>query len=358
MIMSRGVTSMSRVRWWSVFVGIGALLTVLALTAFKQIALQPHASLSIQQDPVGTHLTFFRESESEPGTVALGQQDGCDRTAFSLVPQPPADLCTAVQALGIQAQAYAAAPPFPAISAQARLARVPVFMYHDVLPEKKVFFDVTPEELRQDFELIRQQQLTPITMDQLVTHLRTGLPLPAKPILLSFDDGYAGHYQHVFPLLKEFGYPASFGIFTAKPDGTVVGRSTVTWEQLQEMAASPLVTIASHSVTHPPDLRALSPAQITQEVTESKRILEEHLGVPIRYFVYPAGYYDPVVIDAVDQAGYTAALTMDHNSDGSFAEQSESVLAIARFGQSSFKWVAPQANGGAAITELELKHRA
>lgn len=344
---------MSRFRWLSALAGIGALVLVLALTTVGGRGSSSTEPTAFQSDLIGSHLTFFgaKADPSAPaGSTALDHDGGCGGTDFILSDQPLADLCTTVQALGIEAQAYAAAPPFPGISDRARLARVPIFMYHDILPEKKVFFDVTPDELRQHFELIRQQHLNPITLDQLVTHLRTGLPLPPKPILLSFDDGYAGHYQHVFPMLKEFGYPASFAIFTAKLDGTVVGRSTVTWEQVKEMAASPLVTIASHSVTHPADMRAMTSEQITQELTESKRLLEENLGLLVRYFVYPAGYYNQAILNAVAQAGYTAALTMDHNSDGRFAEQSENVLAIARFGQSSFVWIAPQADGGQRLS--------
>jgi peptidoglycan/xylan/chitin deacetylase (PgdA/CDA1 family) len=264
---------------------------------------------------------------------------------FNWLTRPQNRIFSALEQYATQAVAYTDASPWPTIHEAAKLARVPVMMYHDVLPEKEVFFDVTTEELEQDFQLIRDHDLTPISLDQLVAHLQTGMALPEKPILLTFDDGYVGHYDRVFPLIKKYGYPALFSVFTAKVDGKVAGRSTLTWSQLAEMAANPLVTIASHSVTHPPDLTQLPDSQLLREVIEAKRILEARLGKPIQYFTYPEGHYDARVAEAVTKAGYRAALTMDDFNE-QFAEQSESLLAIARFGQSRLEDVIDQAWGG------------
>ena len=235
--------------------------------------------------------------------------------------------------------------PWPQIHPRAQQGKVPIVMYHDILPEIQVFFDVTPEKLEADFQHIKDQNLTPISLQHLVTHLRTGIPLPEKPILLTFDDGYQGHYDYVYPLLKKFGYPATFSIFTAKVEGDVVGRSTVTWDQLREMAADPLITIAAHSVTHPPDLTQVPSAQLQEEVVASKQLLEEKLGIPIRYFTYPEGKHNPVVVEAVAAAGYQAALAMDDLNE-QYAGESPSLLAIARFGQSRLADVMPEAWGG------------
>lgn len=255
-------------------------------------------------------------------------------------------IISALQTYSTQALAYTDAMPWPEIHERATQARVPVMMYHDILPEKEVFFDVTLEELRYDFELIQDYGLTPISLDQLMMHLQTGASLPEKPIVLTFDDGYSGHYDHVFPLMQEYGYPAIFSIFTAKVDGDIVGRSTVTWDQVQEMADHPLVTIAAHSVTHPRNLTELSDEELVQEVVESKKILESRLGESIEYFTYPEGHYDRRVAEAVAVAGYRGALTMDDFNE-LFANESEHLLAIARYGQSRLETVLEEAWGGA-----------
>ena len=258
-----------------------------------------------------------------------------------------------VQTYGAKLMAYTQVSQWPALNDRAKLAKVPVIMYHDILPEKEVFFDVTIEELTQQFELIKELGLTPISLEALVNHLSLGTPLPPKPIVLTFDDGYVGHYTHVYPLLKKYNYPATFSIFTDKVDGKIAGRSTVTWTQLEEMAANPLVTIAAHSLSHPPDLTQVPPAQMLREVQDSKRRLEEKLGIPIDYFTYPEGHYNEAVAEAVAQSGYHAALTMDDWNEG-YAGDSKSLLAIDRFGQSRFAEIAPTASGGLQLPPVRF----
>lgn len=235
--------------------------------------------------------------------------------------------------------------PWPSIHPRAQLARVPILMYHDVLDEPEVFFDLTPADLENHLQTLRTYKFQIVSLDQVLRHLRTGQPLPEKPVLLSFDDGYEGHYTNVYPLLKRYGASAVFSVFPAKLDGDIVGRSTLTWEQLQEMAADPLITIAAHSVTHPADLRQLSDEDLIHEVAASKAALEAKLGIPIKYFTYPAGYYDSRVMAAVQEAGYQAALTMRHTNE-KLAGESESLLAIERLGQSNLEWILDVAWGG------------
>ncbi|WP_404785387.1 polysaccharide deacetylase family protein [Altericista sp. CCNU0014] len=249
-------------------------------------------------------------------------------------------------------RAYFTPSVWPNLNGQARQARVPAIMYHDITDKKKVFFDVTPQDFEAALKSIQKKGLTPISVEQLLTHLRTGLPLPEKPILLTFDDGYAGHYSFVYPLLKKYQYPGMFSIYTDKIDKQL-GRPGVTWAQLKEMAADPLVTISAHSVTHPKDLSQLPDDKLQYEVRQSKRVLEGRLGVKIHVFTYPEGNYDARVTKEIEAAGYWGAFTMDDNNEG-FAGQSESLLAIKRFGQSSLPSAISQAWGGAEVPKWRL----
>jgi peptidoglycan/xylan/chitin deacetylase (PgdA/CDA1 family) len=266
---------------------------------------------------------------------------------FNWIVNPEIALARIIHTIGHQmmVQANNNLSPWPTIHEQARLARVPVIMYHDILPQKQVSFDVTIKQFKQHLESIQENGLTPISLEQLTQHLQTGKSLPEKPIVLSFDDGYSSHYDIVYPLLKQYNYPAVFSIYTDKVDGKIVGRSSVNWEQLQEMAANPLMTIASHSVTHPKDLTTVSDSQLQKEIVNSKQILEEKLGIQIDYFTYPEGNYDERVSAWVKAAGYEAALTME-NHKNILSNQSKSLLAIDRFGQSGLEKAIDQSWGG------------
>ncbi|WP_448596107.1 polysaccharide deacetylase family protein [Thermoleptolyngbya sp.] len=265
-------------------------------------------------------------------------------------PAPAADQAPLFSSVAGTLVALPLAAPFPQIYPQARLGRVPVLMYHDVLPRKEVFFDVTPAEFEAHLQAIQENDLTPISLDQLVAHLATGAPLPPRPVLLTFDDGYLGHYEYVYPLLKKYGYPGVFSIYTGKVERDY-GRPGLTWAQLREMAADPLVAIASHSVTHPKNLADLDDHELRWEVTTSKRILEEKLGVSVKHFVYPEGNYDERVKAAVRQAGYRSALTMSNQVDR-FANESDDLLSIARLGQSKLSMAIAQSDGGAPLPPL------
>ena len=307
-------------------------------------------SLSLPSVAVAQSQSITCSNKSSKETPALVS----DLVQFATwVGAPTSVIDELIENFGPQLLAYFARSPWPNIQERARLARVPIMMYHDILPQKEVFFDVTPKEFEKHLQLIQKNGLTPISLKQLTTHLETGLPLPEKPILLTFDDGYGGHYDFVYPLLKKYGYPGVFSIYTSKV-GINTGRSHVTWDQLRQMATDPLITIAAHSVTHPRDLRALSEDKLQMEVIESKRLLEAKLGIPINYFTYPEGKYDTRVAKVVREAGYLAALTMS-NVDEGFAGQSENLLGIKRFGQSRLQSVVAQAWGGPPLPTWKSK---
>lgn len=344
---------------------LGLVLTATTLT----LGIHP---VGIATTPVGKSLWVAQAPPDPTADPATSDQPMCEETASDSVTSepdastlasseaPPSDtppspsfteqvtsLLTTLEPVLV---ARLSERPFPEIHPRARLAKVPIMMYHDILPEKEVFFDVTPAEFEADLQLIQEKGLTPITLDQLTQHLSSGTPLPEKPILLTFDDGYEGHYTYVLPLLRKYGYPGVFAIYTSKV-GQRLGRSSLNWDQLREMAADPLVTIAAHSVTHPDDLGELPDAALRDEVVESKRILEAELGIPIRDFVYPAGKYDERVKYWTQLAGYRSAMTMD-DAENKFAGESESLLEIDRIGQSQLERVIDQAYGGPPMPRL------
>jgi biofilm PGA synthesis lipoprotein PgaB len=226
-------------------------------------------------------------------------------------------------------------------------------MYHDITDQKDVFYDVLPDQLEAQFQAIEDEGLTPISMDDLYNHLQTGVSLPAKPIVLTFDDNYLGQYEHAFPLLQEYGYPALFSVHTDFV-GKMAGKPKSNWYQLQEMVDSGLVTIASHSASHR-NFSELSETEIRQELAESKQVLEANLGIEIRYFTYPEGTFNETVTELVAEAGYELALTMSLDPYlETVANESPDLLTVMRYGQSRLYEVLAKADGGPYAEDKQI----
>ncbi|MEW6032864.1 MAG: polysaccharide deacetylase family protein [Bacillota bacterium] len=181
---------------------------------------------------------------------------------------------------------------------------VPILMFHEVGDLESELF-VAPDVFRRQMDYLVRRGFSTISFAQLLAYLEEGRPLPPKPVLLTFDDGYTSLYEIVYPVLAERGLTATFFIET----GAVGRPNRVTWEQLAEMAAAGF-EIGSHTVTHP-DLRTLTSDMLSlvREVALSRAELEERLGVTVIAFSYPAGKHDPTVVHAVRVAGYRAAVT-------------------------------------------------
>ncbi len=273
---------------------------------------------------------------SSPAALS-GIQTQLSQWTQDWIPEPAAPtvdqsrLRAKAQAAGLALQdpvELAELPPF-ALHPSAALSYVPSIMYHDVVAgAKEVWFDTTVAELRQHFEAIKAAGVTPISMEQLYQHLRNGSPLPDKAILLTFDDAYLGLYDNAYPMLKEYNYPAAYFVQTAFV-GVPTSKDHFTWDQMREMDASGLIEFGGHTLTHPPDLRALDDETLERELVDSKLKLEQELGHEIPDFAYTTGHRDERVKAATAAAGYRMAFTMDRG----FTGQSPNLLEVRRFDQ-------------------------
>ena len=179
-------------------------------------------------------------------------------------------------------------------------------MYHHVGivedPREEQFpFTVRPDMLERQILFLKANGYTPISLKELEQAARAGKSSIEKPVMLTFDDGYRDNYEKLFPLLKKYNVPALIFLITDRIDSP----GYLTWEQVKEMLASGLVDFGSHTCSHR-RLRSLSDEEIAEELTRSKRILEENLVVAVTAFCYPygAGGFDKRVRPQVAKAGY------------------------------------------------------
>jgi len=164
----------------------------------------------------------------------------------------------------------------------------------------------TPPRLFQDqLKMLRDEGYTTITLDDLVYHLTRGRPLPPKPVILTFDDGYRDNYTQALPLLKKYGFTATFFIIT-----DVVNQHLpdyLTWDMVREMRKAGM-HFGAHGRTHI-DLSRASLAQLVWQALGSTEVFQVELGEPARYIAYPSGRYNRQVIAVYKSAHYWAGLT-------------------------------------------------
>jgi len=163
-----------------------------------------------------------------------------------------------------------------------------------------------------------------VSLDELSRHLYQGEPLPLRAVLITFDDGYKDNFINAYPVLKRFGHravifiPTDFVGHGHLPDDrdVMTENPTLGWDELKAM--SDVFELASHGRTHQ-TLTRMPLSQAREEISSSKRILEEKLGLPVRAFSYPRGSiedFNDQLEDAVKVSGYKFCFDMIPKTNG------------------------------------------
>jgi len=217
-------------------------------------------------------------------------------------------------------------PTLPQVAPAARKPYVAVLVWHDVLPEKQVWFDTTLATFKAQLAAIKSGGFHVVSLQDLADHLIKGAPLPERPLVITFDDNNRGLYRYAFPLLKRYGYPATLFVHTDYV-GVTTSKEHSSWDELTEMQRSGLITVQSLTASHPADIRKLSDADILKELRNSRAGIARRLGKPVYAFVYPEDNYDARTAQLVAQAGYRLAFTEDWGNAGA----SPNLLMIHRY---------------------------
>lgn len=212
------------------------------------------------------------------------------------------------------------APPVEVVWVDREHETVPILMYHEVndLAANSLYLSV--KDFTSHLTYFQQAGITPISMQQLYDHWFNGAPIPEKPIVLTFDDGYRSMYTTVYPLLKERGWSGTFYCIT---DARWSDQFLLA-DMIAEMAAGGM-EIGSHTVSHR-ELNAFTGDALRRELTDSMSILSSLTGKEITTLCYPAGRYNDETKTAADEAGYLCAVT---TSNG-FASKSQGMFDLKR----------------------------
>ena len=194
---------------------------------------------------------------------------------------------------------------FPAIN-----YRIPILMYHYVeyVQDKKdtirQALDITPNIFEQQLRTMKDAGYTFMTARELGEVLDKRLSLPAKPVLLTFDDGYRDFYTDAYPVLKKYQIHATAYIVPGFLDTPNYMYSY----QIRNLINDGLVEIGAHTVHHV-WLKNMPYDEAWNEIDMSKKMLENEFNIRVVSFAYPYGAFDQQALGLVHKSGFWTAVS-------------------------------------------------
>jgi peptidoglycan/xylan/chitin deacetylase (PgdA/CDA1 family) len=272
--------------------------------------------------------------------VATGYFLQASNTSYEL--PPPRVLPIAVELLnmvspGTEHEYFLS--PLQVIPTGRRNITLPILMYHYVRTPPSMRSDllgyklsVSPADFAAQMDWLSLHGYHAVDFNDVRAYFAGQSPLPAKPVVITLDDGYADLYTAAYPILAAHRFKAVAYIVS----GFVGQPRYVTSGQVVELDRNG-IEIASHTVNHA-NLARSSFASTMRELVDSKRWLEHLLGHSVLDFAYPSGQFNAQVVVEVQQAGYDTAVTTMSSVDHSLADR--------------YTWTRVRVGGGESLADF------
>jgi peptidoglycan/xylan/chitin deacetylase (PgdA/CDA1 family) len=200
---------------------------------------------------------------------------------------------------------------------------VPVLCYHRFTDGRSTgAMEVSAAAFEAQLQWLKDNHYVVEPLERVVEFVNQRRLLPPKTIALTIDDGYRSAYQVAFPLLRRFGDPATFFIYT----DFIGGGQALTWAEMDELRASGLIDIQAHSKTHtamakrrPDETAAAYGKRIQAEVSTPLALLNQHFRDPPEVFAYPYGAVNVPVMNELRRYGYGAGATVSRGGNPDWA---------------------------------------
>ncbi len=229
-----------------------------------------------------------------------------------------------VLALGLGGAGARAAAPSPSAEP------VRILLYHRVGDPRYPSTNVSVEAFRSQMEWLRRNGYTVVPTRRLESHLLDGEPLPPKPVVIHFDDGYRSVYENALPVLREFGYPCTIFLPTRALDRRY--RDFLTWPEVEALARDG-VEFGVHGHGHarvgtpgPGETPRDYAARVRTEFQEAMERFAAH-GLDPRWVAYPYGEYNDTVLAVCRSLGFRLGFSQDPGAVDARADR----LRIHRF---------------------------
>ncbi|MBP3781517.1 MAG: polysaccharide deacetylase family protein [Selenomonas sp.] len=184
---------------------------------------------------------------------------------------------------------------------------VPVLNYHQINDRDENALTVHTNQFDAQMKYLAENGYHTITPKEMLDAWDSGTPLPEKPVIITFDDGYADNYRCAYPILQKYNLRGTIFLVS---DFISTYPNYLTWAQVLEMQESGLVNFESHTLSHA-QLDTTSPEETWNQLSNSKKALEWYLKKDIDFLAYPCGFYDEELQSKVKEAGYKGAFTVN-----------------------------------------------
>jgi peptidoglycan/xylan/chitin deacetylase (PgdA/CDA1 family) len=200
---------------------------------------------------------------------------------------------------------------------------VPVLSYYRLSRNKPSQIAITRDDFKAQMKYLKDNGYHVITLEQLLGFLDYREQIPEKSVAITFDDGWISTYDIAFPILKEYGFPATIFIYT----DFVGGGKALSWKHIKELSEAGF-DIQCQTKTHR-NLTVLKNREsfkqyfnsLEMEINYPKKLIEKKLNKKCNCLAYPYGETNNLVIAMLKKHGYRAAFTIDNKSNPFFIDK-------------------------------------
>jgi len=191
-------------------------------------------------------------------------------------------------------------------------ASVPILVYHVINTQPagssaNAALYVPSSDFSSQMQALEANGWHAVTLDQLEAYWSRGTPLGSgKPIVITFDNGYASQYTNALPVLKRLGWVA---VVNLQLTGLAPSEGGLSDAQIRGLIAAGW-ELGTQGLDQT-DLTTLDPAQLANDLTTARQMLQSSYGAHVNWFSYPSGDYNATVTAAVTAAGYVGATTVN-----------------------------------------------
>jgi peptidoglycan/xylan/chitin deacetylase (PgdA/CDA1 family) len=195
------------------------------------------------------------------------------------------------------------------VAPAARDVSAPILMYHVIKPPPAGApfpgLYVPASEFAEQMQALARAGFHAVTLEQLNSHWREDRPLPSKPVVITFDNGYQSQDTNALPVLQRLGWR---GVENIQLTGLPPSQGGLSQAQVQSLLSAGW-ELNTQGISHA-DLTTLNATQLREQIATSRQMLQRRYHVPVRWFCYPSGHYNATVIAAVKEAGYLGSTTV------------------------------------------------